>query len=208
MYKRQVEILANIELPAEAIAARAHGARGIGLYRTEFLFLDRDDVPSEDEQAGVYGDVVEVCGERPVTFRTFDLGGDKFPLFLEIPREEMDRRIDARVQRMLERGLVEEVRNLLAAGYGPGDPGMTGTGYREVARYLAGETTLEEAADRIRCNTRRYARRQLTWFRHQLPEGVVRIDATRELSEQVERVLEAWRSAGGEPTGKAEGGAV
>lgn len=74
-----VEILANIELPAEAIAARAHGARGIGLYRTEFLFLDRDEVPSEDEQAGVYADVVEVCGERPVTFRTFDLGGDKLP---------------------------------------------------------------------------------------------------------------------------------
>ncbi len=74
-----VEILANIELPAEAIAARAHGAKGIGLYRTEFLFLDRDDVPSEDEQAGVYGDVVATFGERPVTFRTFDLGGDKLP---------------------------------------------------------------------------------------------------------------------------------
>jgi len=127
-------------------------------------------------------------------------------VLLEIPREEMDRRIDARVDRMLERGLVDEVRNLLMAGYGPGDPGMTGTGYREVARYLAGEMTLEEAADRIRRDTRRYARRQLTWFRHQLPEGVVRIDATRPLSGQAERVLQAWRKAGGSPTGGVEGG--
>ncbi len=74
-----VEILANIELPAEAVAARAHGARGVGLYRSEFVFLDRDEVPSEDEQVRVYADVVEICGGRPVTFRTFDLGGDKLP---------------------------------------------------------------------------------------------------------------------------------
>lgn len=74
-----ITLMANIELPAEAMAARAHGAQGIGLYRTEFLFLDREDVPSEDEQIQVYRDVIDACGERPIVVRTLDLGGDKLP---------------------------------------------------------------------------------------------------------------------------------
>ena len=113
---------------------------------------------------------------------------------LDLSREEMDRRIDTRVARMVERGLVEEVRGLLAAGYGPQDPGMTGTGYPEISAYLAGSSTLEEAVEEIRRNTRRYARRQLTWFRHQLPESAVRIDATAPLEVQVEATLAAWEA--------------
>ncbi len=118
---------------------------------------------------------------------------------LELPREEMDRRIDRRVDRMVERGLVEEVRRLSNAGYGADDPGMTGTGYREILRYLDGTTTLEEAMEEIRHATRRYARRQLTWFRTQLPDDVVRVDAMAPLDAQVETVLEAWARAGGTP---------
>ncbi|MEM9071285.1 MAG: phosphoenolpyruvate--protein phosphotransferase [Myxococcota bacterium] len=75
----EVTLMANIELPVEAIAARAHGARGIGLYRTEFLFLERDAPPEENEQVGVYRSVLEACADRPVVIRTFDLGGDKLP---------------------------------------------------------------------------------------------------------------------------------
>lgn len=115
---------------------------------------------------------------------------------LDLPREEMDRRIDDRVQRMVDRGLVEEVRGLLAAGYGDDAPGMSGTGYREIAAHLRGEATLDEAMDLIRRNTRRYARRQLTWFRHQLPEEAVRIDATSPIEEQVGAVRSAMRRAG------------
>ena len=74
-----IALMANIELPAEAMAARAHGAQGIGLYRTEFLFLDREDAPGEDEQVAVYRDVIDACGERPIVVRTLDLGGDKLP---------------------------------------------------------------------------------------------------------------------------------
>ena len=91
---------------------------------------------------------------------------------LELPRKEMDRRIDDRVSRMVERGLLEEVRALLAAGYGCDAPGMTGTGYREAIRHLEGQITLEETMEEIRSNTRRYARRQVTWFRNQLPDSV------------------------------------
>lgn len=115
---------------------------------------------------------------------------------LDLPREEMDRRIDDRVSRMVARGLVEEVRGLLDAGYVDRDPGMSGTGYREVARHLRGESTLDEALDDVRRNTRRYARRQLTWFRNQLPDSACRIDATAPLDEQVARTLQALAESG------------
>jgi len=115
---------------------------------------------------------------------------------LELPREEMDRRIDDRVSRMVERGLLEEVRGLLNAGYGADAPGMTGTGYREAIRHLEGETTLEETMEEIRANTRRYARRQITWFRNQLPDSVLRIDATAPIAEQVRLTLKLWSADG------------
>ena len=111
---------------------------------------------------------------------------------LELPREEIDRRINDRVTYMVERGLVSEVRSLLEAGYTLDDPGMTATGYREIAHYLEGGQTLEEAMEEIRRNTRRYARRQLTWFRNQLPPSVCMIDATASIDVQATAVLDAW----------------
>ena len=111
---------------------------------------------------------------------------------LELPREEIDRRINDRVTYMVERGLVSEVRSLLEAGYTFDDPGMTATGYREIAHYLKGGQTLEEAMEEIRRNTRRYARRQLTWFRNQLPSSVCMIDATDSIDVQATAVLDAW----------------
>ncbi len=117
-------------------------------------------------------------------------------LVLDLPREEMDRRIDDRVGRMVDRGLVDEVRRLLDAGAADDAPGMTGTGYREISAFLRGETTLDGAMDEIRRQTRRYARRQVTWFRHQLPDSAVRIDATLPLARQVATALSALRAAG------------
>lgn len=75
----RVCLQANVEFPAEAPLAIDAGADGIGLYRTEFLFLDRPSPPSEDEQAEVYSQIVRVMNPRTVTFRTYDLGGDKLP---------------------------------------------------------------------------------------------------------------------------------
>jgi tRNA A37 N6-isopentenylltransferase MiaA len=116
---------------------------------------------------------------------------------LDLPRDEMDRRIDDRVTRMVERGLVEEVRGLSAAGHVDADPGMTGTGYREVAAYLRGEVGMDEALENIRKATRQYARRQLTWFRNQLPADTIRIDALQPLDRQADAVLAAWEARGG-----------
>ena len=111
---------------------------------------------------------------------------------IQLPKDEMDRRIDARVATMVDRGLIEEVQGLLEAGYAVDTPGMTGTGYRETARYLAGEISIEEAVEEIRRNTRRYARRQLTWYRNQLPPDAVVVDAMAPLEDQVAQVLTAW----------------
>jgi phosphotransferase system enzyme I (PtsI) len=72
-----VELHANIELPEDVAVARENGATGIGLFRTEFLFLDRGDLPSEDEQFEAYRRVATEMNGLPVTIRTFDLGADK-----------------------------------------------------------------------------------------------------------------------------------
>ncbi len=114
---------------------------------------------------------------------------------LVLPREESVRRIDARVIRMFDRGLLAEVDRLLRAGADPGDPGMTGTGYREAADVLLGRATLEEAILGTQRVTRAYARRQETWFRHQLPPGALELDALLPVAEQVERVLRWWEAA-------------
>lgn len=127
---------------------------------------------------------------------------------LDLPQEETHRRVDDRVSRMVKRGFVDEVRGLLNAGYSGDTPGMTGTGYREVIRHLEGEITLEEAMEQIRLNTRRYARRQITWFRNQLPPSVLRIDATAPLEDQVSVTLDAWRADGGVPVGGGSGGGL
>lgn len=113
---------------------------------------------------------------------------------LSLPRDVLYQRINRRVDAMLEAGLVAEVAGLLEQGCDPGAPGMTATGYPEIAAHLAGETSLEEAADRIRGKTRGYARRQLTWFRNQLPEPTVWLDGTRGTTELVEEVVERWAS--------------
>ena len=116
---------------------------------------------------------------------------------VDLPRPELDRRIRARAEAMVRRGLVEEVRRLLGAGYGPDDPGLTGAGYREIVDYLRGECSLDEAVDRIEVRTRQYARRQLTWFRNQLPADTIRIDGEEPVERQVERLRAGWQAAPG-----------
>ncbi len=80
-------LLANIEFPEEADVALRSGAYGVGLYRTEFLFLNRKDLPSEEEHFATYRKVAEKFVRHPVTIRTFDLGGDKFASQLELAEE-------------------------------------------------------------------------------------------------------------------------
>ena len=83
-----VALRANLDLPWEAEHARSHGADGIGLFRTEFLVVGRASLPSEQEQYIAYKKVAETFPGSTVIVRTFDLGGDKFPMFLNMPQEE------------------------------------------------------------------------------------------------------------------------
>jgi phosphoenolpyruvate-protein phosphotransferase (PTS system enzyme I) len=94
-----VSLKANVELPAEAILALDHGAEGIGLYRTEFIYIDRVTMPTEDEQYELYRAVVEAVSPRPVTLRTFDIGGDKFASSFQLP-EEMNPALGLRAVRL------------------------------------------------------------------------------------------------------------
>lgn len=83
----RIEIAANIELPQEVEVVKQEKAEGIGLYRTEFLYLGRTDLPGEDEQLQAYRQVVSEMNPCPVTIRTLDVGGDKFLSYLGVPIE-------------------------------------------------------------------------------------------------------------------------
>ncbi len=89
---------------------------------------------------------------------------ESLKLGILVERQELYRRVDNRVEEMVERGLIAEVRSLLAAGYGRGLKAMRSIGYKEICAFLAGECSLEEAVALIKRDTRRYAKRQLTWF--------------------------------------------
>jgi phosphotransferase system enzyme I (PtsI) len=82
-----ISLLANIALPEEANTALKYGAQGVGLYRTEYLFMNREDVPGEEEQYHSYQKVVQAMKKKPVIIRTLDIGGDKFVSHFEKPRE-------------------------------------------------------------------------------------------------------------------------
>ncbi len=84
---RRVEVAANIGDAGSARDAVANGAEGVGLLRTEFLYLDDVQPPSEEKQVGVYRGIFEVMGQRPVIVRTLDIGGDKPPSYLPFPQE-------------------------------------------------------------------------------------------------------------------------
>jgi tRNA dimethylallyltransferase len=80
-------------------------------------------------------------------------------------RSELYRSIDWRVDKMIQRGLVEEVEQLLKKGYSPSLPSMSGIGYKQIVQFLRGEMTLPEAIDKIKYETHRLARHQYAWFR-------------------------------------------
>ncbi len=85
---QRVAILANLDQPDDAEDAKRLGAEGIGLLRTEFLVIGRRAIPDEESQFSAYRKVVEAFPAAEISLRTFEIGGDKFPLFLSMPSEE------------------------------------------------------------------------------------------------------------------------
>lgn len=124
-------------------------------------------------------------------------------IVLTLPRESLRRRIGERVDAMLAHGLVDEVRAELARGTAPDAPGLDAVGYREVVAMLAGRLPAADLREAIARSTRQYAKRQETWFRHQLrdrpsavgqrPEEVFVLDAAREPEQLATEILDRWR---------------
>jgi len=124
-------------------------------------------------------------------------------IHVTLPREALRRRIAERVDGMLAAGLVEEVRGVLARGVRPDAPGLDGVGYREVVALLQGRLPAAELRDAIAIATRRYAKRQETWFKNQLRGDVGRgewaapvwsLDATQEPTVLADKILDRWNA--------------
>jgi tRNA A37 N6-isopentenylltransferase MiaA len=96
---------------------------------------------------------------------------------------------------MLTAGLVDEVRRVLAAGVPRDAPGLSGVGYREVLLHLEGRLGADALASAIAAATRRYAKRQDTWLRHQLTGAVVEFDATQDAATLAKAVRSGYRAA-------------
>lgn len=114
---------------------------------------------------------------------------------LELSRDALAARIAARGQAMLAAGLVDEVRRALASGLEGDEPGLSGVGYPEVIAMLRGELAEDALPEAIATATRRYAKRQETWFRHQLHGPVLLLDASLAPGALAEALLTGYRAA-------------
>ena len=101
---------------------------------------------------------------------------DVFLVGTSRPREEIYERVNQRVDEQVERGLIDEVKNLIDKGYDNSLPSMTSLGVKEIIPYIKGEMELEEALEILKRNTRRYAKRQMTWLRRYDNVHVVKPD--------------------------------
>jgi tRNA dimethylallyltransferase len=114
-------------------------------------------------------EVLYLTGEKMSHLQSLHEFGDRdyeyIKIGISVEREELKRRIDSRVDKMIEDGLVREVKNLRRMGFSPGLKPMQSIGYKEINRYLDGELDLEKAVELIKRDTKRFAKRQMTWLR-------------------------------------------
>jgi tRNA dimethylallyltransferase len=124
---------------------------------------------------------------RATRYNTMEFG-------LTLARDELYRRIEARVDAMLAAGLVDEVRGLLGHGYPPELVSMKGLGYAQMVPYLRGEVSLDDAVSRLKRDTRRFAKRQLTWFRADPRIRWIDVEQAGGPPGVASVVVEGWRS--------------
>jgi tRNA dimethylallyltransferase len=118
---------------------------------------------------------------------------DPWYIVLTVPRPVLHRRIAVRAEDMVRRGLIEEVASVLAEGHSPNAPGLDGIGIKEAVEYLHGKRTRDTVSEAITIGTRQYAKRQQTWFRHQLTGRVTTLDATRSPEKLAAEITELWK---------------
>lgn len=108
---------------------------------------------------------INIAGGQPKRDTKGEPDFEVFTVGIDWPREVLYDRINGRVDELIDKGLLNEVKTLLVRGYKPNIPSMASIGYQELIEFLQGNGTLEEAVDKIKQNTRNYCKRQLTWFR-------------------------------------------
>ena len=118
---------------------------------------------------------------------------DPWYIVLTAPRPVLHQRIARRAEEMIRRGLIEEVAAVLSEGHPPNAAGLDGVGIREAVEYLHGRRPRDTVAEAIAASTRQYAKRQQTWFRHQLDGTVRMLDATRAPERLAAEIAEAWK---------------
>lgn len=122
---------------------------------------------------------------------------DPWYVVLTAPRQTLHQRIERRSERMVERGLIEEVAAVLAEGHDARAAGLDGIGIREAVEYLHGARARETVAPAIAVSTRQYAKRQETWFRHQLDGDILTLDAVRPPEQLADEIATRWLQAQG-----------
>ncbi|USQ97668.1 tRNA (adenosine(37)-N6)-dimethylallyltransferase MiaA [Caulobacter sp. RL271] len=160
------------------ISGLLYAARGEEAFREILKPLDPEAearIETGDRQRLVRAHAVAIATGKSLTAWQTDTRPALAPgswtgVVLDPPRAELYARCDARLAVMVEQGALDEVRAMEARGLDPALPVLKAVGYRELAAHLRGETTLDQALDAARQETRRYAKRQLTWFRNQTPD--------------------------------------
>jgi tRNA dimethylallyltransferase len=160
------------------ISSLLYAARGEAEFREILKPLDpqaEGRIETGDRQRLVRAHAVAIATGKSLTAWQTDTKPALAPgswkgIVLDPPRAELYARCDARLAIMVEQGALDEVRAVEARRLDPALPALKAVGYREFAAHLRGETTLDQALDAARQETRRYAKRQLTWFRNQTPD--------------------------------------
>ncbi len=118
---------------------------------------------------------------------------DTKQIILNVDREKLYNKINYRVDLMVEAGLFEEVEKLVKLGYKENLTSMQGIGYKEIVSYLKGELTKEESIEQVKQNSRRYAKKQMTWFTHQVKDGInVKVDDYANAEELAQHIIEEY----------------
>jgi tRNA dimethylallyltransferase len=145
---------------------------------------------------------VALLSGRPLTYWQVQARSrgsiDPWYVVLTVPRPVLHRRIMARAELMVHRGLIEEVASVLADGVAADAPGLDGVGVREAVDYLMGRRPRESVAEAIATSTRQYAKRQETWFRHQLGRPPLLLDATRDAGALADDIVREWTRTKGD----------
>ena len=177
----------------EQLRARADN-EGVSILRDELLGIDpvyAERITKNDRSRIIRA--LEYCHTTGVLYSDYcDSSESNEPKYdaklfvLECDREILYRKMDERIDKMMEKGLVDEVERLLEGGVDRNCTSMNGIGYKEIASFLSGEIPLDEAVRQIKSNTHHYAVRQSTWFRKQ--KGSIVVDAS-DKDEAIKKIL-------------------